>query len=182
MMARLSTDSIVRDVILAWDVAVMPAKGLLAKASRKRYGRRPDLRPAAWRAVFSKIAPYAKPDIFILSDENPHYPKIIQEILPKARHETVKSRRACTVGQGELKLGGRDPLFWLNHTAAMIRDNIKRLTRRTWCTSKNPQRLNDHLAVYVAFHNFFLLQSDSGKSPPIKAYAAAAQQLIGSSV
>jgi hypothetical protein len=45
------------------------------------------------------------------------------------------------VGQGELKRGGFDPLFSLNHTAAMFRDRLKRLSHRTWCTTKRPDRL-----------------------------------------
>jgi len=47
---------------------------------------------------------------------------------------TTKGRRECVVGQGELKGGGFDPLFSLNHTCAMIRAHVSRLFRRTWNT------------------------------------------------
>jgi len=61
------------------------------------------------------------------------------------------------VGQGELKRGGYDPLFSLNHTAAMIRANINRLFRRTWCTSKRIDRLEGHLLLYTDYHNRVLV-------------------------
>ena len=41
----------------------------------------------------------------------------------------------------------------LNQTAAMIRDNIKRLARRTWCTTKKVERLLDLLMMYAHYHN-----------------------------
>ena len=55
--------------------------------------------------------------------------------------------------QGELKRTGWDPLFTINHTLAMLRDNIKRLTRRTWCTTKQQSALEDVIAIYMHFHN-----------------------------
>ena len=60
-------------------------------------------------------------------------------------------------GQGELKKLRFDPLFALNHTCAMLRANINRLFRRTWCTTKKKECLEDHLAVYMDFHNRVLL-------------------------
>jgi hypothetical protein len=70
-----------------------------------------------------------------------------------AEHLQFKGRAAAVVGQGEMKKGGFDPLFSLNQTAAMIRDNIKRLGRRTWCTTKRIDRLLDFLAIYAIYHN-----------------------------
>src|SRR5690606_19374474 len=61
--------------------------------------------------------------------------------------------RACVVGQGEMKAGGFDPLFSLNHTCAMYRDNTKRLSRRSWCTTKRVDRLQCLLELYTVFHN-----------------------------
>lgn len=72
------------------------------------------------------------------------------------QHKRVKGRRGCVVGQGELKRGGRDPLFALNHTAAMLRANVNRLFRRTWCTTKRMDRLKAHLMIYIDFHNTVL--------------------------
>ena len=62
-------------------------------------------------------------------------------------------------GQGELKKLRFDPLFSLNHTCAMLRANINRLFRRTWCTTKKAACLKRHVAVYVRFHNTVLLKA-----------------------
>ncbi|PID62582.1 MAG: hypothetical protein CSB44_03580, partial [Gammaproteobacteria bacterium] len=48
---------------------------------------------------------------------------------------------------------GHDPLFGINHTLAMLRDNIKRLSRKTWCVTRRPDVLDDILAIYTCFHN-----------------------------
>jgi len=94
-----------------------------------------------------------KSDAHWRSDENPHYPRRLKAIHPDCKHETVKGRRGCVAGQGELKKIGFDPLFSLNHTCAMMRANLNRLFRRTWCTTKNRAGLIDHLSLYVRYHN-----------------------------
>ncbi len=139
--------------ILGFRVAVMPAKGLLAKISRKKYGQRVDQRGEAAHALFSEIAPLIHPNAVITSDQNPMYPGWLKPHFPEAQHVAVKGQRGCVVGQGELKSGGFDPLFSLNHTAAMLRANISRLVRRTWCTTKRIDRLSAHIALYVQYHN-----------------------------
>lgn len=139
--------------ILGFRVAVMPAKGPLAEISRKKYGPREDQRAEAAHALFSEIAPLIHPKATITSDQNPKYPSWLKPHFPNAEHVAVKGRRGCVVGQGELKSGGFDPLFSLNHTAAMLRANISRLVRRTWCTTKRIDRLTAHIALYVQYHN-----------------------------
>ncbi|MEK6774013.1 MAG: hypothetical protein AABY64_08735, partial [Bdellovibrionota bacterium] len=89
----------------------------------------------------------------IKSDQNPHYPKDVMRDFPRASHEKFKGRKACVVGQGELKKIGYDPLFSLNHTCAMFRAHVSRLFRRTWCTTKKSERLSYHLAIYAVYHN-----------------------------
>lgn len=95
----------------------------------------------------------SKRNVVIKSDENPHYPPLIRELFPRGEHLRYKGRRGCVVGQGELKRGGFDPLFSLNHTAAMFRANVNRLFRRTWCTTKKREALTAHLALYSLYHN-----------------------------
>ena len=139
--------------ILAAEVAQMPAKGPLAAISRRRYGRRLDRRPVALTEMFRQIQLAAPGLTLIKSDESPRYPRWTQKLFPHARHATFKGRRGCVVGQGELKRGGFDPLFSLNHTCAMNRDRLKRLSRRTWCTTKRPDRLQMLLDLYSWYHN-----------------------------
>jgi hypothetical protein len=98
------------------------------------------------------VGKLSKRNVVIKSDENPHYPPLIRGIFPRGEHLRYKGRRGCVVGQGELKRGGFDPLFSLNHTAAMFRANVNRLFRRTWCTTKKRESLAAHLALYAIHH------------------------------
>ena len=139
--------------ILDIQVSSMPAKGYLASLSRKKYGRRADNRASAMKTIFQNIRPYLKPEATLLSDKNPKYPGWLNSQNSNWQHLTTKGRRSSIVGQGELKKIGFDPLFSLNHTCAMIRANINRLVRRTWCTTKKIECLADHLALYMDFHN-----------------------------
>ena len=139
--------------ILGLLAARMPAKGRLAARSRKKYGPRKDDRPAAMRQLFRRVRPLLIERPLIKSDESPRYPAMIKKEFPGAVHHAYKGRRGCVVGQGELKAGGFDPLFSLNHTCAMVRDNLKTLTRRTWCTIKRPDRFQALLNLNMVWHN-----------------------------
>ena len=99
------------------------------------------------------LVPYATPSCHFKSDDNPHYPSHLRRHHPLAIHTAVKGGRGATTGQGELKKLRFDPLFALNHTCAMLRANMNRLFRRTWCTTKKQQGLIDHLSLYVGYHN-----------------------------
>jgi hypothetical protein len=142
--------------IIGYRVCSMPAKGSLAAISRRKYGYRKDERTQAAQALFSGIKDYLVENPIITSDQKPSYPDWIRAQFPKATHKTHKGRRGCVAGQGELKKIGFDPLFSFNHTAAMLRSNINRLFRRTWCISKLKERLDDHIAIYVQYHNTVL--------------------------
>lgn len=152
--------------IIALKVCSMPAKGLLAEKSRKKYGPRIDERKEARLAVLGALAKIAAPHVSIISDKCPLYPALIKNALPSAHHRVVKGRRGCVAGQGELKKIGFDPLFSLNHTAASARASVNRLFRKTWCLSKRADRLQDHLDLYVWFHNQYLLENPATRKPP----------------
>jgi hypothetical protein len=143
--------------IVGFEVSRIPAKGLLVKRSLKKYGHRRDERSDGRSRLFRKIKTCVSPAATIQSDQNPHYPESVREFFPKANHVTVKGLRGCVTGQGELKATVFDPLFSLNHTCAMLRANINRLFRKTWCTTKKSQGLIDHLEIYVLFHNLYLI-------------------------
>ncbi len=145
--------------ILGARASTMPAKGILAKRSRKKYGRRKDQRYKTREQLFYDLKRVLGPPVTIESDQNPHYIKTVTRHFPEADYIQYRGRRGCVVGQGELKEGGFDPLFYLNHTCAMIRDNLGCLVRRTWCTSKTIHHLQDRLDIYTYFHNNFLLKS-----------------------
>ncbi len=139
--------------ILSYAVSQMPAKGHLSKLAREKYGYRKDERDRGWNSMFASLNGVASETARFDSDMNPHYPRHLRNFFPKAIHQTSESRRSTITAQGELKKVGFDPLFSLNHTCAMFRANINRLFRKTWCTTKDRDRLSDHIAIYVDFHN-----------------------------
>jgi hypothetical protein len=139
--------------ILGFRVARFAAKGLLAKKARKKYGYRQDERFQRRKELFLELAPIVQDGAIIRSDSNPYYKSDVRKHFPRAHHITVLGARGSTTGQGELKKIGFDPLFSLNHTCAMLRANISRLFRKTWNTTKNVDRLADHVALYAVYHN-----------------------------
>ena len=149
--------------IVGFEVSRMPAKGLLAKKSVKKYGYRKDERKEARERLFRRIIKIVSKTCLIESDENPHYPESVKAYFPSSQHETFKGKRGCVTGQGELKATSWDPLFSLNHTCAMLRANINRLFRKTWCTTKKLQPLIDHIELYVWYHNNVLIKDPSTK-------------------
>ena len=139
--------------ILGYEVSAMPARGHLARLSRKKYGNRKDQRAHARKKLFATLKNLITEDALIESDQNPHYGSDVKKHFPKVTHLAHKGSRGSIVGQGELKKIRFDPLFSLNHTCAMFRANINRLIRRTWCTTKKQERLDLHIALYAVFHN-----------------------------
>ena len=141
--------------ILGLEVSTMAAKGLLVKKAKK-YGYRKDARTNARAILFKRIQPFVVEDVAIKSDNNPHYPSSVKKYFPKATHLQFEGKRGSSGGQGELKKVKFDPLFSLNHTCAMFRANVNRLFRKTWCTTKDINRLRAHLMIYADYHNQFL--------------------------
>lgn len=147
--------------ILNFKVSQMPAKGLLAKTALRKYGLREDQRPRGWDQMMKELVPFVSGNVVWHSDDNPHYPRFVFKHFPHSQHKTVKGGRGAISGQGELKKLRFDPLFSLNHTCAMLRANLNRLFRRTWCITKNQQGLIDHLSIYVSYHNQVLTSSSA---------------------
>ena len=158
LSVSLMVDSNTR-MILGVEVSRIPAFGLLAEKSRKKYGYRKSGHMKALNRLFTKLTPFLLPELEIKSDEHHAYAPVVRNFLPKSNHIQFKGGRGCIVGQGELKQLRYDPLFALNHTCAMLRDNIARLVRKTWSTTKKPQRLLDHLEIYRCYHNRFLINN-----------------------
>jgi transposase-like protein len=157
LSVALAVDS-KRRLILDARVNRMPAKGLLAQKSKEKYGRRRDERYKGWNDVLRSAKVVTSSTLDILTDSNPHYPKYISAHFPLASHRTVPGGRGCIAGYGELKRKGFDPMFSLNHTCAMFRDNLACLKRRTWTTTKKPEELQCRINVYLRNHNERILK------------------------
>ena len=139
--------------LLAFRVASMPPKGGHAKKAAQRYGQRHDGRSQSRKELFRELRPIVQPGALIQSDSNPHYVHDLKRLFPDCHHVPLKGQRGSSTGQGEIKAEGFDPLFALNHTCAMFRENICNLVRKTWCTTKKKERLADRLAIYALYHN-----------------------------
>lgn len=142
--------------ILGHGVAPIGAKGKLSHIALKKYGRRENKSREMREELFSILSPHIHKTALIESDMSLFYKEPIKRHFPQATHRAFKGRRGCVTGQGEMKKGGFDPLFKLNQSFAMIRDNLKRLTRKTWCTTKTLKALDDQIALYTEFHNTVL--------------------------
>ncbi len=143
--------------IMGFNIAIMPANGPLAMKSVKKYGKRPDLRIPCMTTMFQTLMPHCSAKIKLESDMCPRYAPIVKRTFGVAGmvddYKQYKGRRSAATGQGELKKGKSDPLFYLNHTCAMLRANVNRLIRKTWCTTKMMARLVMHLDLYTYYHN-----------------------------
>ncbi|MCB0348361.1 MAG: hypothetical protein KDD37_05970 [Bdellovibrionales bacterium] len=143
--------------ILSIKVSQMPAKGLIRDRSLKKYGKRQDHRKWDMEEEFSFLQGILSPSASFESDESPRYPSLVKKYFPDSFHKRYKGRRGCVTGQGELKAGGFDPLFSINHSCAMLRANVNRLVRRTWCTTKIKENLQRHIDLYMYYHNTQLI-------------------------
>ena len=160
--------------VLGVNVASMPAKGPLAKLALRKYGPREDHRVERLVDTLEKVRSQVHPECRMTSDSHPFYPPIVRQLYPQVTHVQVKGRKSAIVGQGELKKVGFDPIFSLNHTAAMKRDGIGRLVRKTWTTTKKKERLLDHLYIYAVWHNQNIWEKLEAKARRARARAAGA--------
>jgi len=144
--------------ILGTSVGKIPAKGHLAAISIKKYGPRESERLEALHQLFSEVKSNLKGQpLEIVTDEAPIYKALIKSYFPGVKHTTVSSRSMIEkkrelVFQAERKKIF-DPMFALNQRCAMLRQDIRRLARRSWCTTKIPQRLALHLKLYQLHNN-----------------------------
>ena len=139
--------------ILDHSVAQIPAFGHLAAISKAKYGKREDHSRRERHRFFAELA-FQYPSInSIRTDNHKHYPVVVGRYFPDVIHHRHKGERGTVQGQGELKRCGRDPLFWVNQTLAMLRSKMSRLQRRSWNLSKKIVSLDHHLAIYSEAHN-----------------------------
>lgn len=139
--------------IIDFSVAQIGAKGRLTHVANQKYGKRKNLSRVKRKELFDRVAPLVANTATIHSDEHLHYPQLIKRYFPEATHKRYKGKKGSNTGQGELKKGGFDPLYSVNHTFAMMRYGMNRLVRKTWCTTKCLKALENHIALYVDFHN-----------------------------
>jgi transposase-like protein len=143
--------------ILSATVGVIPAFGKLAGISKEKYGKRDNEHRRTLEATFKTLKPMITEETLFESDEHKLYPKVFKQYFNETKLCQFKGMKSTVAGLGELKMRSFDPLFSINHTLAMLRANINRLFRRTWCTSKDIFMLQNHIDIYVNYHNTQLI-------------------------
>lgn len=147
--------------ILGLSVGKIRAKGHLSEISLKKYGPREDERLKALTHLFEGLRlKLHKDPLTITTDSQPMYAGLIKIYFPHAQHiqiiskEHIKKKRELIYTSEVKKVF--DPMFAVNQRLAMFRSDIRRLTRRSWCTTKKIENLYRHLLVYQNYNNMEL--------------------------
>ena len=113
----------------------------------ERTGPRPDQSRECVRAVLSTLAQKVhNGNILLRTDQKASYATIAKDVFgARLIHETT----AGTVARGT-----HNPLFPINTTLAMTRDNCGRLRRRSWLVTKKAERLQNHLLIFTVYRNY----------------------------
>jgi hypothetical protein len=136
--------------------AVEPIRRLARKGSRLRryqdhheglHGRREDRSRAAVRSVLQSLARrVAAGSLTMLTDEKSSYGRLLRESFgDRVQHLRTPGKAPRTVA---------NPLFPINTTMAMTRDNNGRLRRRSWLHSKKRCYLADQLVLFLVYRNY----------------------------
>ena len=150
--------------ILGIGVGKIKAKGHLSLISQKKYGFREDEREKVIVEIFKEIAKkiHSQPKT-ITTDSHPLYAKLIRTYFPQTQHIQINSGDLVKRKKELMYLAERkrifDPLFRVNHRCAMLRSDIRRLTRRSWCTTKKIESLESFLKLYQIFNNQYLART-----------------------
>lgn len=110
-------------------------------------GQRRDCSKAAVYAALRRLRHLAPTGPLLLqTDEKTTYGPLIRlHFGERAVHETTSSKDARTT---------RNPLFPINTTLTMTRDNCGRLRPASWLVSKRRRALVAHLHVFVVYRNY----------------------------
>ncbi len=148
-----------RRLIQGFGVARSPAGGNLAVISPKHYGKRLDESRKMREELFAEVQHRIHAEAFFSSDGHDQYATLIKRHFPEISQALHPGKRGYVSGQEEPKRIGFDPLLSIDHTLAMLRANINRLVRRTWCTTRKPEASVHHLWIHLAPHHRMVQQT-----------------------
>jgi hypothetical protein len=141
--------------LLAAKVAIMPAKGRLAELSRKKYGLRDNQRIEKIGDVFSELrSRLVSMPILIKSDAHPSYRPQVERFFAGIEYRQYlrpKKKKMQERLHEKAQKAKFDPIFSVNHNCALLRDRIKRLARRNWCTTKRIENLQLNLDIFIMY-------------------------------
>jgi len=110
-------------------------------------GPRPDQSSECVRAVLDDLAhKVPQGSVTLHTDQKASYATLACDVFgERLTHVTTAGTRIRDT---------HNPLFPINTTLAMTRDNCGRLRRRSWLVSKKAERLQEHLSVFTAYRNY----------------------------
>lgn len=140
-----------RFIIEQGNGAIRPGGRKSSQARRliARHGVRPAESRACVAAIFRRGSARIGKDaaVVLTTDRKTSYVPIAKEFLgDRLRRHSRHS--------GKLPRGPNSPLFPINHTNAMWRDNLSRLRRRSWLASKKRSCLDLHAWIFVVYRNY----------------------------
>lgn len=144
-----------RDSYLVVATAVGPIRRLSSPGTRRRRlqddgesrtGPRRDRSRRCVRAVMRRLRGSTAGRIELLSDEKVSYGQLGREVFGT---DFCHSTTLSTLARGTF-----NPLFPINLTLAMTRDNCGRLRRRSWLVTEKRRCLQFHLHLFTAYRNY----------------------------
>ena len=113
----------------------------------QRHGRRQDQSRECTQAVLQTLARIAPSGAITLrSDDKAMYRVLAKAIFgERLHHDTTPGTRVRNT---------HNPLFAINVTLAMTRDNCGRLRRRSWLVTKKAAKLQEHLLLFLVYRNY----------------------------
>ena len=118
------------------------------EAEEARFGRRKDQSRGTVRKVFELLRKkLGKEDVLhLVTDQKSTYGPLARSVFGgRVRHEETSSR---------LARGTFNPLFPINTTLAMTRDNNGRLRRRSWLVTKKRRFLHSQMQLFQIYRNY----------------------------
>lgn len=156
-----------RYIIWSESATIRP-RGRMSEARRRailksemRYGKRRDCSRRGTARTLRRGAAIAgrMKIVTLFSDEKSTYPKLARESFGANRlqHLQTNSKRVRDIF---------NPLFPINNTEAMGRDNMGRLRRESWLASKKRRYLDLALQVWMAYRNYVRRRFNYDKKSP----------------
>lgn len=117
------------------------------EADERKRGKREDRSDLCVREALAALALKAPSGgIGLLTDMKVSYGPIARSIFGDRLEHQVTSSKRCR--------DRSNPLFAINVTMAMTRDNCGRLRRRSWLVTKTAERLQEHLLLFTIYRNY----------------------------
>ena len=112
----------------------------------QKHGRRRDESRVCVRRALRAVRRRTRGSVGLVTDQKASYATVANSVFgDDVRHETVSGEDPRTTW---------NPLFPINTTIAMTRDNCGRLRRRSWLVTKKSARLEAQLALFTVYRNY----------------------------